>query len=226
MIIAIMAKAPVVGTVKTRLAMMIGVDGATTLHERLTRRTIETALAADVGPVKLWCLPDDRHAFFQGLAAEFPLTLLRQPSGDLGARMLAAVVTAQGPALVLGTDCPALTAEHLRDAAAALRDGNDAVVFPADDGGYVLIGLREPQPDLFSEMAWSTAEVMNETRTRLTNLGLSWREPAHLWDVDRPSDLRRMRREGMNDLLVGVGREQVSPEAFGFPWPPQARQSA
>jgi uncharacterized protein len=226
--IAVMAKAPIVGTVKTRLAMMLGVDGATALHERLARLTVEKAVAAGVGPVKLWCTPDERHSFFDALARDFILTLLRQPDGDLGARMLAAVVQAQRPTIVIGTDCPALSVEHLRSAADVLRNGADAVVFPADDGGYVLIGLRAAQPDLFSQMTWSTDSVMTETRRRLTHLGLSWREPAQLWDVDRPSDIRRMRREGgFEDLLAGIGREPEPPEKFGFPWvPPEARRTA
>jgi rSAM/selenodomain-associated transferase 1 len=225
--IAVLAKAPVIGTVKTRLAMMLGVDGATALHERLTRATVATAAAADVGPVKLWGAPDARHAFFQALATEFPVTLLRQPAGDLGLRMHAAVVEAQRPTIVIGTDCPALTVEHLRDAAAVLRNGGDAVIYPAEDGGYVLIGLRAPQLGLFSDMTWSTDQVMTETRRRLTHIGLSWREPAQLWDVDRPSDVRRMRREGMDELLAGIGRAQLPPETFGFPWvPPHARESA
>jgi rSAM/selenodomain-associated transferase 1 len=225
--VAILAKAPVIGTVKTRLAMMLGVDGATALHERLTRATVETAAVAAVGPVKLWCAPDERHPFFQELAAAFPLTLLRQPAGDRGVRMLAALVQAQRPTIVIGTDCPALTAEHLRAAAEALRDGADAVVCPADDGGYVLIGLAAPRPELFSGIAWGTDSVMEETRRRLTHLGLSWREPAQLFEVERPSDVRRMRREGLDALLAGIGREQQPPQSFGFPWvPPHARESA
>jgi uncharacterized protein len=116
-------------------------------------------------------------------------------------------VQANGPALVIGTDCPTLTAVHLRDAAEALRSGAEVVVIPADDGGYVLIGMRRPIPDLFADMAWSTDAVMTETRRRLSHLGLSWREPAQLWDVDRPADVRRMRREGLSDLLAGVSRE-------------------
>jgi glycosyltransferase A (GT-A) superfamily protein (DUF2064 family) len=122
-----------------------------------------------------------------------------------------------------------MTVEHLRTAAETLRNGADAVVFPVEDGGYVLIGMRAPQPDLFSGMTWSTDTVMTETRRRLTHLGLSWREPVlQLWDVDRPSDIRRMRREGgFEDLLVGIGRIPESPEKLGFPWvPPEARRTA
>jgi len=205
--IAILAKAPVPGAVKTRLVMMLGVDGAASLQDRFIRRTVETAAQADTGPVTLWTDPDERHPVFRTLAERYSLTLARQPSGDLGARMLAPIVQANGPILVVGTDCPTLTAVHLRDSADALRSGAEVVVIPADDGGYVLIGMRRPIPDLFADMAWGTDAVMMETRRRLTNLGLPWREPAHLWDVDRPTDVRRMRREGLNDLLAGISRE-------------------
>jgi uncharacterized protein len=205
--IAILAKAPVPGAVKTRLVMMLGVDGAASLQERFIRRTVETAAQAATGPITLWTDPNERHPVFGGLSQRYSLTLARQPAGDLGSRMLAAITQGNGPTLVIGTDCPTLTAAHLRDAAGALQSGAEVVVIPADDGGYVLIGMRKPLPDLFADMAWGTDGVMTETRRRLTHLGLSWREPAHLWDVDRPTDVRRMRREGLTDLLAGIDRE-------------------
>jgi rSAM/selenodomain-associated transferase 1 len=210
-VVAILAKAPIPGTVKTRLVMMLGVHGAATLQERFTRRAVETAVAADIGPVKLWGSPDEQHVSFQGLAEQFPLTLLPQPPGDLGRRMYAAIVQAAAPTIVIGTDCPALTAQHLQAAAAVLRGGTDAVVLPADDGGYVLIGSRRPEAAVFADIAWGTDTVMTETRRRLTQSALSWREPAQLWDVDRPSDVRRMRREGFAELLAGIGSEKIAP---------------
>jgi rSAM/selenodomain-associated transferase 1 len=208
--IAILTKAPIPGRVKTRLAMLLGIEGATALHERLVTRAVKTAAEAAIGPITLWASPDERHPFFQKLAQQFSLQLARQPEGDLGARMHMAVAHANAPTLVIGTDCPVLTATHLRDAAEVLRGGGDAVVFPADDGGYVLIGLRRLIPELFTDMAWSTDAVMLETRQRLRHLGLSWREPAQLWDVDRPTDVRRMRQEGLTDLLAGIDRRQSS----------------
>jgi uncharacterized protein len=202
--IAVLAKSPIAGTVKTRLAMMLGVEGATRLHERFVERTVAAAAEAATGPVTLWGSPDERHPYFHDLAQRFSLTLLRQPDGDLGERMHAAIAHGAGPTVVVGTDCPLMNATHLRDAAEVLRGGSDAVVFPADDGGYVLIGLSRPVPELFTDMAWSTDGVMMETRQRLRHLGLGWREPAHLWDVDRPSDVRRMHREGLSELLDGI----------------------
>lgn len=197
--VALLAKAPVAGFAKTRLIPVLGGHGAAVLQERLTARAVATACAAAVGPVVLWATPDPAHAAFRDLARAHPIRLARQPDGDLGARMLAAVAAAAGPVLVIGTDCPVLSPAHLRSAARSLRD-DDAVVLPAEDGGYALIGLRAPRPELFAGVAWGTDQVMDETRRRLREWRLSWREPARLWDLDRPGDLERMEREGI-DLL-------------------------
>jgi hypothetical protein len=199
--VAILAKAPLPGLAKTRLAPALGADGAAALQARLIERAAETARAANIGPITLWAAPDQDHPAFQTLAALFGVTLARQPAGDLGARMLAAIEAARGPALLIGTDCPALQPAHLRAAAEALASGVDAVVVPVEDGGYALIGMRDPQPALFADMPWSTAGVMAETRRRLTRLSLSWREPARLWDVDLPEDVERMQREGLAALV-------------------------
>ena len=142
--IAILAKAPIPGFAKTRLIPALGDAGAATLQARLTERAVATAMAADTGPVTLWAAPDQGHPSFAQLAERFALALACQHDGDLGDRMLAALAGADGPALVIGTDCPALTAGHLRAAADVLRAGADAVLIPAEDGGYVLIGARAP----------------------------------------------------------------------------------
>ena len=199
--VAILAKAPVPGLAKTRLAPTLGADGAAALQARLIERTVATARAANIGPITLWAAPDRDHPAFQTLAALFDVKLARQPDGDLGARMLAALEAARGPALVIGTDCPALQPAHLNAAAEALAAQVDAVVIPVEDGGYALIGMREPQPALFNDMPWSTSGVMAETRRRLTRLSLSWREPARLWDVDLPDDVERLKREGLAALM-------------------------
>src|SRR5476651_1912043 len=123
--IAIMAKAPIPGLAKTRLIPSIGAHAAAVLQERLTERTVATALAANIGPVTLWCAPDPSHASFRELVAHHKIALKRQPDGDLGQRMLATMVATSGATLVIGSDCPAFTAEHLRAAANALHDGSD-----------------------------------------------------------------------------------------------------
>jgi rSAM/selenodomain-associated transferase 1 len=192
--IAILAKAPVAGLAKTRLIPTIGAHAAAVLQERLTERTVVTALEAGVGPVTLWCAPEMSHASFRELAARFPITLKPQAGGDLGARMLVAMTANAGPTLVIGTDCPAFTADHLRCAAAALNDGAEVVLIPAEDGGYVLVGAPTPQPQLFSGINWGTATVMPETRARIAALGLTAVEFDSLWDVDTEADLARCER--------------------------------
>jgi rSAM/selenodomain-associated transferase 1 len=201
--VAILAKAPVAGFVKTRLIPALGAEGAATLQERLIERAVETAHAAAVGPVTVWITPAAPHPYFAALKSRHQIKLAAQPEGDLGARMLAACAAPGAPAIVIGTDCPAATPAHLREAADVLRKGTDVVVIPAEDGGYVLIGSRRPQPGLFADMTWSTDTVMAETRRRLARLGLSWREPAQLWDVDRPEDIERLRQVGLAHLLDG-----------------------
>jgi len=197
--IGILAKAPLPGFAKTRLAPVLGADGAAKLQARFIERAVTTAQSAAIGPVTLWVAP--AHPAFQTISALFGVALAEQPDGDLGTRMLAAIAAANGPAIVIGTDCPALTPAHLHAAAHALADGVDVVIVPVEDGGYGLIGMQRPQPELFADMRWSTASVMVETRRRLTRLGLSWREPARLWDVDVPADLERLSRGGLASLM-------------------------
>lgn len=193
--IAILAKAPVPGLAKTRLIPTIGAHAAAVLQKRLTERAVATALAADVGPVTIWCAPDGTHDSFLKLVARSRITLRRQPEGDIGARMLAATATGSGPTLVIGTDCPALTEVHLRGAANALRNGTDVILIPAEDGGYVLIGTRSAQPPLFAGIAWGTKTVLAETRARIIEQRLILTEQPPLWDVDTESDLARLERE-------------------------------
>jgi glycosyltransferase A (GT-A) superfamily protein (DUF2064 family) len=116
--------------------------------------------------------------------AATPDDFLRQPVDSGGVEPM--------PLLLMGSDCPVFTSGHLREAADALRDGKDAVLTPAEDGGYVLIGLRRPQPTVFDRIDWSTDRVLTQTRERFREAGLSWHECPTLWDVDRPADLARL----------------------------------
>jgi rSAM/selenodomain-associated transferase 1 len=193
--IAILAKAPIPGLAKTRLIPTIGAHAAAVLQERLTERSLATAFAANIGPVTLWCAPNATHDSFVKLVARLRVTIRPQPEGDLGARMLAAVAACNGPVLVIGTDCPALTDVHLRGAAKSLRDGNDVILIPAEDGGYVLIGMRSAQPCVFSGIAWGTKTVLAETRTRIIEQRLMLVECPPLWDVDTEADYLRLERE-------------------------------
>jgi uncharacterized protein len=191
--VAILARAPIPGQAKTRLIPALGAEGAANLQRWLLQRTVAMALVADIGPVTLWCAGDPGHADFALCRGFDSVSLALQPPGDLGLRMSEALRQSPTPAgtLVIGTDCPALGVAHLQDAARRLAD-HEAVVLPAEDGGYVLIGTRSPPPAVFDDIEWGTDRVMAQTRRRLADLGVGWSEPATLWDVDRPADLERL----------------------------------
>ena len=197
--IAVFAKAPVPGEVKTRLAALLGADGAASLHAGLVRHALATAVRSGVGPVELWCAPDEHHGFFASCAAQFGARLYPQQGADLGARMRAAFESALADGvslLLIGSDCPAITPIALTAAASALRS-HDVVIAPAEDGGYVLVGLSRPCAGLFEDVAWGTAAVMGQTRRHLARSGAAWLELPMLWDVDRPEDYARLRRAGL-----------------------------
>lgn len=196
--VAVFAKAPVPGEVKTRLVALLGAQDAARLHAELVRRTLATARNSAVGPVSLWCMPDTGHPFFAECAARFGASLHEQRGGHLGERMAAAFdhLLAAGPALLVGCDCPSLAEDDLRAAAGSLAT-HDAVFQPAEDGGYVLVGLSRRVPGLFEGVRWGEATVMRETRSRLRAAGASWREMPVRWDVDRPDDYRRLLASGL-----------------------------
>ena len=193
--IAIMAKAPVAGLAKTRLAPALGAAGAAALAERLLERAAAQAAAAGGGGVTVWAAPDPSHPVFARLQRRHGVALAVQGEGDLGARMAQVFEQAAAdrglPLLLMGSDAPALDAPMLRLAAAALGD-HDAVFVPALDGGYALVGLRAWGPrqrGLFTGMTWSTPRVMADTRRRLAAAGIDHVEMTAVADIDEPADL-------------------------------------
>lgn len=192
--LVVFAKAPIPGEVKTRLLPVLSARQAAALQARLIRHTLAMATQVALCPVELWCSPSCAHPFFTRCERSFGLSLHLQQGADLGERMgnASAAVLARCPYVVLiGCDCPVLGGEDLEEALSALREGYDAVVGPAEDGGFVLLGLRRPAPELFAGMAWGSNRVLVETRTRLRTLGWCWHELKTYWDVDRPEDLER-----------------------------------
>jgi len=206
-VVIVFARAPSPGAVKTRLIPVLGAEGAAALHARLAEQALETACAASLARVELHGTPDIDDPFLRSCARQFAAVLVAQTGADLGARMRAAFesVLARHPrALLIGSDCPALTAHHLRQADEALRDGADAVFVPCEDGGYALIGLTRVHARLFDGIAWGSETVMAETRARLRALGWRWRELETLWDVDRPEDYARLMSSGLLDNCRAV----------------------
>jgi hypothetical protein len=209
--VIVFAKAPRPGEVKTRLVPVLGAAGAARLHGRLVERTLATAAAAAVGPVELCCAPDASDPSLRAWAAARGAGLTEQGPGDLGERMHRAfgrALAGAPAALLVGCDCPALTANGLREASAALASGCDAVLGPAEDGGYVLIGLRHASASVFEGIHWGGPEVLADTRARFGALGWRWHELDLLWDLDRPGDLERVRSAIADGgrLLAGLER--------------------
>jgi hypothetical protein len=192
LVVQVFAKAPVPGLAKTRLIPLLGADGASHLQSAMIEHTLGTCRQIPAVRLELWCTPDTTHPFFQDCADRYGAVLMQQPGGNLGRRMHRALATAlQGgseAAVLIGTDAPTLSATDLKAAFSALQGNYDAVIAPALDGGYVLIGLTRPAPTLFRSIVWGGSQVLADTRNRLQRLRSRWLElPAHR-DIDRPED--------------------------------------
>ncbi len=196
--VAILAKAPVAGFAKTRLIPAVGAAGAARAHRGFALAALRTARQAQLEPVIVWGAPDVAHRFFRALRKVEKVQLDSQCPGDLGQRMTHAMerhfnAHPSLPLLVIGTDCPVLSPGHLHEAARSLAQ-HDVVLVPAEDGGYVLIGMARPVPAVFQNITWSTGQVLQQTRDRMQVAGLSWCELPPLWDVDQPDDWHRLQR--------------------------------
>ena len=193
--VLVFTRTPVPGRVKTRLIPAIGAERAARLHCAMLRRTVSIAAESAVGPVSLWCTPSERHPFLQELARDFELRLFRQRGRALGERMHAAIASqsrnATG-AILVGSDCPCVEVEDFRQAAEGLRDGLDAVIGPASDGGYFLIALRRADDAAFTGVTWGGDTVLASTCENLERLGWRCRRLGERRDVDRPEDLQHL----------------------------------
>ena len=190
-LIIIFAKYPAQGMAKTRLQPALGVDGAVRMARQLLLHSIEQALATNF-TVELCVSPAPTDSCWQELNLPKSLLWSEQAEGDLGLRMLTASQNALENferVVLIGTDCPDLTAKQMQNAALCL-DEHDSVMIPALDGGYVLIGFKQIDVRLFSDMTWSVSDVAAVTQQRIKALGWSLKLLEPLADIDEPSDLQ------------------------------------
>ncbi len=189
----IFTRYPQPGATKTRLIPALGAEGAADLQRQLTEKVVAEArqlrrgggldieirhAGGDAGSMAVWLGNDLRYA--------------DQGPGDLGRRMATAFAdgfaAGAGAMVLVGSDIPALTEAVLAAAFEALGRA-DLVLGPAADGGYYLVGLRLPRPELFTGVAWGSAGVCAETLERAATAGLVTVLLEELRDVDRPEDL-------------------------------------
>ena len=195
----VFAKEPVSGRVKTRLAADIGGAAACHLYRAfvadvavhltgLSETTITWWVDGASGPV----IAAAGHHWNSGWQVK------RQPPGSLGDRLETAFAdafaTSSGPVGVVGSDCPHCDADQLQSLFTALADGADAVLLPAEDGGYAGLAIGAPVPNLFRDIPWSTAEVAGATMERLRHSGRKVSVLPAVFDVDTEAELKRLAR--------------------------------
>lgn len=191
--IQIFAREPVRGRVKTRLNEFLGVERTLVLYQNLLKRVLRQVVDAALAPVELWVDGNPRHPLFADcLPAQ---QCLAQQGPDLGQRM--AFAARQGLArydslLLIGTDCPGLGADYLDRALDSLRNDATVVFGPAEDGGYVLLGLNAFAAGLFEGIPWGGNRVLESSLAALEGGGQHVVLMDTLWDVDRPEDLARL----------------------------------
>jgi uncharacterized protein len=195
-VLMIFCKAPVTGQVKTRLTTELTAEQAMQVHIELTQRTLQLATMTNLCPVQLWCTPSTDHPFFTASAQTYHVNLQKQLGVDLGERMNNAfclALNSYSRALIIGCDSPSLTEQDLEEALTVLNQEDCCVLAPAEDGGYVLIGLNQPHPELFDNMPWGTELVLELTRARIEQYNLRYHALKQHWDLDTPADLMRYR---------------------------------
>ncbi len=212
----VFVKAPRPGAVKTRLAAVLGDDGAADLYRAIAGEEIRsTAPRAGEYERAFVFTPDDARAEIEAwLPGE---TLSPQQGADLGQRMSGAFASAFAAGArrvaIIGSDVPAVGREHVVEAFRALED-NDVALGPTHDGGYYLIALDRARPALFQSIPWSTPSVLSATAERAGVLGLSVRMLDPLRDIDTIGDLKAEWGR-VRPLIAGTPLEAAVSKAIG-----------
>lgn len=189
--VIVFAKAPRLGTVKTRVAKDIGNAAALVVYKALLERTFDALEPLE--NVEIVYTPDDAGATFEAFARHTTWSLRPQGPGNLGARLSrAARVTLRSGRrpIFIGADCPTIQTSDLQSAANALTT-RDVVIGPATDGGYWLIGLARWIPEVFADIPWSQPNTLETTRARLATVNASVAYLDEKSDIDTLEDLRR-----------------------------------
>lgn len=188
----VFTKAPEPGAVKTRLVPVLGEEKAAELYISLMEKTLQTCRIAGFQNIELWCYPNADHPYINTWVERFDTGLCVQRGDDLGEKMwfaLSQALTKFQYGIIVGCDCPDLSADDLIIAAEKLEEGYDIVIGPSADGGYYLLGSNQANPGLFTDITWGTTSVYSDTMERIKKLSC-YELPEH-YDIDRPEDLKR-----------------------------------
>lgn len=193
-VLAVFTRTPELGKVKTRLQPHLSAQQALECHLLLLRNTLKQ-IQSDQYQIEIWVTPQTEHPILKQLATDFSLSLHQQVGTDLGQRMHHCLNnhTQSGEHIVLiGSDCPDMDANYVQKAFAALQD-HDVVLGPAKDGGYVLIGARQINTDVFKNIEWGSGRVYSQTVQKLSQAGLSFKSLTALDDIDNYYDVVKYR---------------------------------
>ena len=194
------AKTPQLGQVKTRMQPTLSEQQSLELHKALLQYQLSVQQSAAVAPLELWHSGEGAE-YFQELVVGSEIKRAAQRGEGLGERMANCLIDRLGRyqnVILIGSDCPAIDGGYIKQAIAALEQGADAVFGPAEDGGYVLVGVKqlpaEKVKKIFADVPWGSEQVMENTRENLHVSGLKWQELMPLSDIDRPEDLSSLTR--------------------------------
>ena len=196
--VIVFAKEPLAGQVKTRLLTQLSAERALALHIAMLKWVCGQIRRSQLCPIALYVTSNPQHKAFLSLCNK--KDIYTQSGDDLGAKMANAAEQCLlqpdvDKVLLVGADCPAIDGNYIHQAIAALDAGNQVVIGPASDGGYVLLGLQSVYSELFENINWGSDKVLSQTTAGLAATGRAYHLLPTLWDVDRPEDLSRLKTE-------------------------------
>ena len=195
-VVAVFAKSPLPGKVKTRLGKDIGSRNAVRIYKKMLYTVLSNITKHKECTVELWCSPDTKHPFIRACARDFGVILKKQNGKDLGERMYNAFkqsLRKYDYCVLIGSDIPDINHEDIRQSGMLIHDNVDVVVLPTDDGGYGLIATGKRIPTLFSGLTWSTESVLEKTCQKIRKKNYQYQLLDSKMDIDTKKDLRRYR---------------------------------
>ncbi|MCF7907452.1 MAG: TIGR04282 family arsenosugar biosynthesis glycosyltransferase [Candidatus Omnitrophica bacterium] len=195
-ILIVFAKEPQEGRVKTRLLDCLSARECLKLYKKLLKNTVSLARKVKCsGRIMAYDSYNQRAPFLERIASDF--TFYKQAGRGLGARMFdvfKAILKSNTKAVIIGSDSPNLPINYI-DRAFEKLSKNDLVLGPADDGGYYLIGLKQPCKKLFENIKWSSGTVFDRTVKKAKKLKKKTTVLDYWYDIDEPKDLKYIRKK-------------------------------